>query len=113
MMRNTAVLALALCCSAPCLAAETYPARNVRLVAPFAPGGANDTVARVIAQHLSERLGKTFIVENRTGAGGILDNDIVAKSAPEGHTLLVTNPAFAISAGLFKSLFSIRPTCWH
>jgi tripartite-type tricarboxylate transporter receptor subunit TctC len=103
-MRKVVLLAWALCWPAAGVAAEAYPTRNVRLVAPFAPGGTNDTVARTVAQHLSERLGKTFIVENRTGAGGILANDIVAKSTPDGHTLLVTNPAFAISAGLFKSL---------
>lgn len=103
-MPNAALLALALWGPASCIAAEAYPVRNVRVVAPFAPGGTNDTVARMIAQHLSERLGRAFIVENRTGAGGTLANDIVAKSAPDGHTLLVTNPAFTISPGLFKSL---------
>jgi tripartite-type tricarboxylate transporter receptor subunit TctC len=103
-VRNAVLLALALCTSASCIAAEAYPVRNVRIVAPFAPGGTNDTVARVIAQHLSERLGRAFIVENRTGAGGVIANDIVAKAAPDGHTLLVTNPAFTISPGLFKSL---------
>ena len=98
------LLALTLSAPAACVAAEAYPARNVRLVAPFAPGGTNDTVARMLAQHLSERLGKAFIVENRTGAGGVIANDIVAKAAPDGHTLLVTNPAFTMSPGLLKSL---------
>jgi tripartite-type tricarboxylate transporter receptor subunit TctC len=90
--------------SATAFAADTYPARNVRLIAPFAPGGTNDVVARMIAQHLSERWGKSFIVENRTGAGGVLANDIVAKAAPDGHTLLVNNPAFVMAAGLYKTL---------
>ena len=103
-MRNAVLLSLALCGPASCIAAEAYPVRNVRIVAPFAPGGTGDTVARVIAQHLSERLGRAFIVENRTGAGGIIANEIVANAAPDGHTLLVTNPAFTISPGLFRSL---------
>jgi tripartite-type tricarboxylate transporter receptor subunit TctC len=85
-------------------AADSYPSRNVRLVAPFAPSGTNDTIARMIAQHLAERLGKSFIVENRPGAGGVIANDIVARATPDGHTLLVTNPAFAMAASLYKKL---------
>ncbi len=84
--------------------AQTYPTRNVRLLAPFAPGGTNDRIARLLAQHFLARYGQSFIVENRPGAGGLLANDIVAKAAPDGHTLLVTNPAFVMSAGLFKRL---------
>ena len=102
-MQRAALIALAFAVT-PCLAAEAYPARNVRLVAPFAPGGTNDAVARVIVQQLAERLGKSFIVENRAGEGGVLANHIVAKAAPDGHMLLVTNPAFAMAVALFQSL---------
>src|SRR3990172_966726 len=84
--------------------AEVYPTKPVRVVAPFAPGGISDIVARVISQQLSEQLGKPFIVDNRTGAGGIVGNGIVAKSAPDGHTLLMVNPAFTILPGISKSL---------
>jgi len=106
--RRLRVLGAAAACLAGChgtvLAAEAYPNRNVRLLAPFAPSGTNDTVARMVAQQLSERLGRSFIVENRPGAGGLLANEIVAKSAADGHTLLVTNPAFAMAAGLYRRL---------
>ena len=87
-----------------CSGAEVYPIKTVRVVAPFAPAGISDIVARVISQQLSEQLGKTFIVDNRTGAGGIVGNGIVAKSAPDGHTLLMVNPAFTILPGISKAL---------
>ena len=90
--------------AAPCIAADTYPTRPVRVVAPFAPGGGTDTVARVVAQQFGESLGKSFVVDNRTGASGIIAYEIVAKAAPDGHTLLVTNSAFASLPGMFKSL---------
>ena len=70
-------------------AAQDYPARQVRLIVPFGAGGPADVYARVIAQHLSEQLKQTFVVENRPGAGSIIGTDAVAKSAPDGYTLLV------------------------
>ncbi len=93
---------VALACGA--LAAAPYPARPVRVVAPFAPGGGTDIVARVLAQQFAEQLGKSFIVDNRTGASGMIAYDIVAKAAADGHTLLITNSAFASLPGLMKSL---------
>ncbi len=86
------------------MVADAYPTRPVRVVAPFAPGGGTDTVARVVAQQFGESLGKYFVVDNRTGASGIIAYDIVAKAAPDGHTLLVTNSAFSSLPGLFKTL---------
>jgi tripartite-type tricarboxylate transporter receptor subunit TctC len=104
-IRNRMIaLALLACLPAICVAADVYPAKTVRVVAPFAPGGGTDTVARVVAQQFSEQLGKTFIVDNRTGASGIIAFEIVAKAAADGHTLLLTNSAFASLPGLFKSL---------
>jgi tripartite-type tricarboxylate transporter receptor subunit TctC len=70
-------------------AAQDYPSRQVRLIVPFGAGGPADVYARVIAQHLSEELKQTFIVEDRPGAGSIIGTDAVAKSAPDGYTLLV------------------------
>ena len=69
--------------------AQDYPARSVRLIVPFGAGGPADVYARVIAQHLSEQLKQTFVVEDRPGAGSIIGTDAVAKSAPDGYTLLV------------------------
>jgi tripartite-type tricarboxylate transporter receptor subunit TctC len=81
------------------LAADAYPSKVIRLVSPFAPGGGNEITGRLMSARLTERLGKPVIVDNRGGAGGAIGTDIVAKSAPDGYTLLliaasqVTTPA--------------------
>src|SRR5262249_32461508 len=80
--------AVALLASAPA-GGQTYPLKPVRMVVPFAPGGGLDLTARILAQKLTERAGQSFIVENRTGASGIIGTEFVAKSAPDGYTLLV------------------------
>ena len=69
--------------------AQVYPTKPVRMVVPFAPGGGLDLIARILAQRLSERVGHSFIVENRTGASGIIGTEYVARAAPDGYTLLV------------------------
>lgn len=84
--------------------AADYPNRPIRLVAPFAPGGGVDVSARFIAQRLTEALGQTAVVDNRPGAGSTLGTDIVAKAAPDGHTLLVTHNAIAINQTLYPKL---------
>lgn len=73
-------------------AADAFPARSVRWVVPFTPGASNDVIARLFAQRLSELWGQQVIVDNRSGAGGMLGADIVAKSSPNGYTLLMSNP---------------------
>lgn len=103
-MRSAWLLVLTVLGASPCYGAEVYPARPVRVVAPFAPGGISDVVARVMSQQLSEQFGKTFIVDNRSGAGGVVGNGIVAKAAPDGHTLLMVTPAFTILPGISRSL---------
>src|SRR5258706_2404499 len=69
--------------------AQAYPNKPVRIVVPFAPGGGVDVTARILAQRLTERIGQSFIVDNRTGASGMIGTEFVAKSAPDGYTLLV------------------------
>src|SRR6185437_14584478 len=76
--------------------ADTYPSRNVTLVAPFPPGGQADLAARPIAQKLQELLGKPYVVENRSGAGGAIGNAYVARATPDGYTLLMTLSSLAV-----------------
>src|SRR6185503_12348535 len=71
--------------------AQDYPNRAVRVIVPFPPGGAPDLVGRTLANRLGERLGQAFVVENRTGAGGNIAAEAVAKAAPDGYTLLATS----------------------
>ena len=87
---STIVLA-ALAFSAPAASAQNYPARPVRVVVPFSPGGATDIVTRIVAQRLTEVWGQTVVVDNRAGAAGNIGGDIVAKAVPDGYTLLMTS----------------------
>lgn len=83
-------------------AAKGYPARPVRIVVPFTPGGTNDILGRLIAVKLTERLGRQFVVENRLGADGIIGSDTVAKAPADGYTLLVNSVSFTMNAALHK-----------
>jgi len=84
--------------------AQAYPTRPVRIVVPFAPGGANDITARFIGQWLSERLSQQFIIENRPGGGGNIAIEAVVRSPADGYTLLVVGTTAAINATLFEKL---------
>src|SRR5262245_33237245 len=96
-----AIAGLVLALTAPA-AAQDYPTKQVRIIVPFAPGGLNDLVGRMLAQHLTEKFGRQVIVENRTGAGGVVGTELVANSPKDGHTLLVVSIAHAVNPWLYK-----------
>ena len=87
----------------PCYAQlAAWPTQSIKIIAPFAPGSATDIWARILAQGLQERLGKPVVVENKTGAGGQIGTDIVAKAPPNGYTLLIAGPPTSIQVNLFR-----------
>jgi tripartite-type tricarboxylate transporter receptor subunit TctC len=83
---------------------QSYPVKPVRIVVPYAPGGGVDIVARAVGQELTKRIGQTVLVENRTGAGGNVGSEFVAKAAPDGYTLLMASPANAINPSLYTKM---------
>jgi tripartite-type tricarboxylate transporter receptor subunit TctC len=97
---RAAALALAAALMSVPAAAQSYPAKPVKFIVPFGAGGPADVYARVLAQHLSETLKQTFVVENRPGAGAIIGTDAVAKSAPDGYTLLLMSNAHTTNESL-------------
>ena len=99
-----AFIAGMLCAGGP-VWSQAYPAKPVRVIVPFPPGGANDIVARIVMQKLTEQMGQSFIIENRSGAGGTLGTAVVAKSPPDGYSLLVQTVASHVSnPNLYKKL---------
>lgn len=84
--------------------AQDYPARPIRLVVASSPGGASDILARMLGQKLTEELGQQVVVDNRGGASGVIGTDIVAKSAPDGYTLLIIQPSLTINPSMIRKL---------
>src|SRR5258708_27854512 len=103
-LRQLAFAAALLALTSGSAFAQGYPNRPIRVLVPFAAGGAVDTLARLIGQKLSEGLGQPVIIENRPGAGGNLASDVLAKSPPDGYTALQTVNRLSISPSLCKTL---------
>ncbi len=90
--------------SAQCVLAQNYPNRPIRLVVPSSPGGTSDILGRIMAHKLGVLLGQQVVVDNRAGASGIIGVDLVAKSAPDGYTLLITPASISINPSIYKKL---------
>ena len=95
---NRLVLALFAAAFSLAASAQQWPARPVKIIAPFAPGGSADTLGRIVAKKLSEELKESFVVENRPGAGGVLGSELVSNAAPDGYTLVVSGIASHVIA---------------
>ena len=102
MLRKLLVLP-ALCCALHAQA-DTYPVRPIRLVAPFPAGGTADAIARIVANEVAVGLGQSFVIDNRSGANGIIGTDIVAKAPPDGYTLLHVTGSFVINPSIYRKL---------
>ena len=108
MIRTLAVAAFAtsFCAAA---SAQTWPAKTVRIVVPFAPGGTTDTQARMLAKKYSEALGQSFVVENRAGAGGMIGAEVVMRLPPDGYNVLFTSASLSVNTTLLASRFKVDP----
>src|SRR3954466_3442114 len=107
MMRILVKLMLAACAvtalaASPCLAA--FPDRPVRIIVPYAPGGGNDALARVLGQKLEEQWGKPVVVENKSGGNTIIATEFTAKQPPDGYTILMVTTVFAVNPSLVQRL---------
>jgi len=103
--RTFLALVAALAAAAGTVQAQQYPVKPVRIVAPFAPGGGTDFIARIVAQKLTEGTKQQFIVENRPGAGGTVGVEIAVKSSADGYTLLLISGSYAVNPSLYKLKF--------
>lgn len=98
------MVAVASACATGTVAAQPYPERPIRMVIPFAAGGATDVVVRIVANRLPEALGQQVVIDNRTGAGGLIGTEIAAKSTNDGYTLLATGTPHVILPHLYKKV---------
>jgi tripartite-type tricarboxylate transporter receptor subunit TctC len=102
--RTSIAAALILVWHAPALAQNAYPAKPIRIISIFAPGGGNDVICRLVAQQLTERLKQQVIVENRVGANGIVGSEAAARSAPDGYTFTLIPSGHTVNASMYKKL---------
>jgi tripartite-type tricarboxylate transporter receptor subunit TctC len=103
-MRTAVAVLCAFFVSTAVNAAETYPSRPVRWIVAYPPGGTTDILARIMSQWMTQRMGQTFVVDNRPGAGNNIGTEIAIKAAPDGYTVFLVNPANAINATLYTRL---------
>ena len=104
-MKGKLALTVVLALAAGAASAQQWPTKPVRFVAPFAPGGGTDFIARIAAQKLTEAIKQQVIVENRPGAGGTLGAEVGAKAPPDGYTFTVIAGSYAVNPGLYKLAF--------
>jgi tripartite-type tricarboxylate transporter receptor subunit TctC len=107
MVRSISIAAFISAATLPMFAsAQTsdYPARPVKWIVPYPPGGTTDVLARIVAQWLTEKMGQQFVIENKPGAGNNIGTEAVVNAAPDGYTMLLVNPAHGINASLYKKL---------
>jgi tripartite-type tricarboxylate transporter receptor subunit TctC len=100
----TSIVAAALIGSAACATAAEYPTRPITLVVPYAAGGGNDVVARIVAEKMATSLGQSIVIENRGGAGGTIATRQVAKAEPDGYTILIATSSLAINPSLYPNV---------
>ena len=98
------IVAVAATSAGAAQAEQAYPSKPIRIVVPFTPGGTSDVLARLIGPKLSDAWGQPVVIETRTGAGGTIGTNLVAKATPDGYTLLISSAAFAISAAIHQNL---------
>src|SRR6476660_4302919 len=101
-------------CQAP---AQTWPTKTVRIVVPFGPGGGTDIQGRLLGKKFTETMGQTFVVDNRSGAAGLIGAEIVAKSPPDGYNILFTTASLAVNVSLYKKgtidpVKELTPVSW-
>ena len=91
------------------IAAQGYPAKPVRVIVPFPPGGGTDVQARVLFREMGEQLKQIFIIDNRSGAGGLVGAEVVVNSPADGYTLLLTTATIAINVTLYAKVLKFNP----
>src|SRR5437667_12378068 len=108
-MKKATLVAVTLCALAAGAAAQSYPARPVKILVGFAAGGPTDVIARIVAQDMTGSLGQSFVVENRPGANAIIATEAVARSAPDGYTLLFSSLSLLVNAILMEGKVHYDP----